>query len=469
MTHVLDSLLSLSGVPVYAVVGSLAFMEAALFVGLVLPGETALFLGGVLAGQGRVSLVVLLAVAVLAAVAGDSVGYEVGRRGGPALKASRLGRMVGEQRWARGEDHLARRGGSAVLLGRWVGVLRALVPAVAGMSRMPYRRFLAYNAAGGTLWPVTVVLLGYFAGASFRKVEAYLGRASLLLLVVLVAVATVVAVARYLARHPDRVAAAGRRVRSAAAVRWTEGVAASVLARVSRRAGAVPAFSLGVVAALVAAAVLAMGFAEVLDNVLDGNGVALLDRPVLEWLAAHRDDEVTVAMQALTAVGGPVLLPLLALAGAGVLRWRTGSWAPAGLVVLTAAGSGAITLAGKHLVGRARPAMELAVAGEGGFSFPSGHSLNSLAIIGVLAVLAARATLSWSRRVWIGAGTGVLVALIGLSRLYLGVHWLTDVLAAWLVGGVWLIAVLGLWRYSGMRDRVRGEMPDRVHGEMREA
>jgi membrane protein DedA with SNARE-associated domain/membrane-associated phospholipid phosphatase len=464
VTRVLDTILSLSGVPAYAIVGALVFGEAALFVGLILPGETALILGGVLASQGRVSLAVLLGVGILAAVSGDSVGYEVGRRGGPALKVSRAGRVVGGHRWARGEEYLLRRGGSAVLLGRWVGVLRALVPAIAGMSRMPYRRFLAYNAVGGTVWALVVVLLGYFAGASFRQVEAYLGRASLLLVAVLITVVVVVMAARYLARHRDRVTAAGQRVRSVWMVRWVERTGASVVARVPRRAGALPTFGVGVIASLVVIALMSIGFAELLDNVLDGDGVAVLDRPVLRWLASHRDDEATVAMQVLTAVGGPVVLPLLALAGAGVLRWRTRSWVPAGLVVVTAVGSVAITVAGKHLVGRARPALEYAVAGEGGFSFPSGHSLNSLAVVGVLAVLAARATASWARRVWISAGAVVLVAGIGLSRLYLGVHWLTDVLAAWLVGGTWLLAVLGVWRHSGMRQRHDGPAPE-VDGE----
>ena len=151
MSKVVDAVLWLSGLPAYGLVGLLAAGEAAAFVGLFLPGEAALLLGGVLASQGRVSLPVMIAVAVVAAIVGDSIGYEIGRRGGPAFKRSRLGRMVGPERWAKGEAFLQGRGGPAVLLGRWVGVLRALVPCLAGMGRMPYRRFLAWNALGGLL------------------------------------------------------------------------------------------------------------------------------------------------------------------------------------------------------------------------------------------------------------------------------------------------------------------------------
>ena len=171
---------------IYAVAGALVFGEAAVFIGLIIPGETALLLTGALAGTGRLSLWILAVLAVLAAVSGDSVGYEVGRRLGPRLTQSRAGRFVGERRWARAEAAMARRGGWAVLLGRWVGVLRALMPAIAGMTRMPYRRFLLFNAIGGTLWALAVVVAGYLAGASWERVQTYLGDAGGIVAAVLV-------------------------------------------------------------------------------------------------------------------------------------------------------------------------------------------------------------------------------------------------------------------------------------------
>jgi membrane-associated protein len=108
----------------------------------------------------------------------------VGRCGGAALKTGPLGRLVGEQQWSRGERCVQRRGGLAILLGRWVGVLRALVPVVAGMGRMPYPRFLAFNALGGVPWVTTVVLGGYFAGGSFQHLEGPSGRGGVALLAV---------------------------------------------------------------------------------------------------------------------------------------------------------------------------------------------------------------------------------------------------------------------------------------------
>jgi membrane-associated protein len=171
----IDFLATLAGWPALLLVGALAFGESAAFLGLFLPGETALLLGGALAAAGRVNLPVMVIVATTGAIAGDSVGYEIGRRVGSPLRHSRLGRRVGERRWARAERFIARHGPIAVLLGRWVGVLRALVPALAGMNRLPYRRFLLYNAIGGAAWATTVVLIGYAAGASWRRAQGHLG------------------------------------------------------------------------------------------------------------------------------------------------------------------------------------------------------------------------------------------------------------------------------------------------------
>jgi membrane-associated protein len=185
---VVEALTALSGWPALVVVGGLAFGESAAFVGLFLPGETALLLGGALAATGRVSLPAMVVVSTVGAIAGDSVGYEIGRWSGPPLRRSRAGRWVGEERWNRAERFVARHGPLAVMLGRWVGVLRTLVPTLAGMNRMPYRRFLLFNALGGAAWAATVVLLGYLAGASWRRVQAHVGEAGAGLAALVVAV-----------------------------------------------------------------------------------------------------------------------------------------------------------------------------------------------------------------------------------------------------------------------------------------
>ena len=175
MQAVVDFLATLAGWPALLLLAALAFGESAAFAGLFLPGEGALLLGGALAAGGRVSLPLMVIVTSLSAIAGDSVGYEVGRQFGQPLRHSRIGRRVGDERWSRAERFVARHGPVAVILGRWIGFLRALVPPLAGMNRMPYPRFLLCNAVGGVAWATTIVLLGYLVGASWRRVERQLG------------------------------------------------------------------------------------------------------------------------------------------------------------------------------------------------------------------------------------------------------------------------------------------------------
>ena len=186
-----DVLVAVPSWTVYLLVFLLPFVECSLFVGFVFPGETALLLGGVLAsgalpGGSTVDVVALCVLATLGAVLGDSVGYAVGRRYGPAVQRSRMGRAVGEQRWRTAEAFLRRRGGPAVFLGRFTALLRALVPSAAGMSHLPFRTFLLWNAVGGLVWANGAVLAGYLAGASYERVEGYLGKGALVLTGVLV-------------------------------------------------------------------------------------------------------------------------------------------------------------------------------------------------------------------------------------------------------------------------------------------
>jgi membrane-associated protein len=201
ISSIVDEILKLHGLAAYSLVGGLAFAEAALFVGFILPGETAVLLGGVLANQHRVSLLGIGAVAVLAAIIGDSVGYEVGRHFGTRL----LGWRIFERRRAgleRGQQLLRDKGGRAVFVARFTAFLRAVMPGLAGTARMPYRRFLAFNAAGGLIWAAGFTLLGYLVGASYHTVENIAGRASEAILAVVV-LAVIVFVIRRRRRERD--------------------------------------------------------------------------------------------------------------------------------------------------------------------------------------------------------------------------------------------------------------------------
>jgi membrane-associated protein len=177
-------------------------LEASTLLGVVVPGETAVLLGGVIAHQGRVALAAVMIAAVLGAVVGDSVGYWVGTRLGPKLGTGR-GRRA--ERLQRAREFVRRYGAPAVLLSRWVPVLRALVPSIAGGSGMPYRRFAPYNVTGGTVWGVAVAGLGYLAAAAYGRATQLLGlTGGAIVLAFALAAAGVVLVRRRRRLHDDR-------------------------------------------------------------------------------------------------------------------------------------------------------------------------------------------------------------------------------------------------------------------------
>ncbi len=191
MTALLDRLFNVSGVLVYLIVGGLVFAEDALFIGFVIPGETAALLGGVIASRGHVQLWLIALLVVAAAIIGDSVGYEVGRHLGTRL----LNLKVFDRRRKRlddAQDFLRRRGGAAIFLGRFVAFFRAVMPALAGTSRMPYLKFLAFNAAGGIVWGVGFTLLGYFAGNSYQQVAKIAGRTAAFVVLGIVVLAVII-------------------------------------------------------------------------------------------------------------------------------------------------------------------------------------------------------------------------------------------------------------------------------------
>lgn len=442
MTDFFDTLGSLAGPTAYLVVALLAALEASAFVGLFVPGELAMLIGGYIAYQDRAELIPMMLVATAGAIIGDSMGYEIGRHLGGSIRRGRLGQKVGEERWARAEHYLITKGGRAVFFGRFIGVLRALVPALAGVSRLPYRKFLFWNALGAIVWAPSIVGLGYVAGGSYRRVERYAGQAGLVLLVLVVVLGSVAAIGRWVSRNPEKVRAfiglVADRPLPARFRRRYHAQLAFVTGRLK------PGRALGLALTLQLAALGAAGwaFGSVVQDVISGGGASRIDGPITRALLDRQVQWLTNVMQGATGLGNGILLAVTVLAVGLITRQLTRSWSP--MFILAAALLGGVVLSDvvKPLVGRPSPTMATAVAPGEGFAFPSGHATHAIAVYGGLAYLAAGWCRAWSAKVAIWTGAIVLVLLVGFSRIYLGTHWTTDVLGGYALGAVWLASVL---------------------------
>ncbi len=187
----INAITSMPPLAAYAIIAALVFGEAAIFIGFVFPGETAVVFGGFLASRHDLDIVTLCVLVFLSAVVGDTVGYEVGKHFGPRVLKLKIFRRH-QKRMDSASEMLRRRGGPAVFLGRFTAFFRAVMPGLAGLSQMKYRTFLVWNALGGLVWGVGFSLVGYFAGASYDKVAAQIGRGSAIVIGVIVLTAIVV-------------------------------------------------------------------------------------------------------------------------------------------------------------------------------------------------------------------------------------------------------------------------------------
>lgn len=188
-----------------------------------------------------------------------------------------------------------------------------------------------------------------------------------------------------------------------------------------------------------ASAALVTAQAAVVDRVEDLGAPGPLDRSVLAWALTHRSGPATTAMKAVSSFGSTAVMAGLAVLVA-VLLWRAHHRAIAGTVLAAALGAGVLVEAFKHLYQRSRPPAVDRLVSESSFSLPSGHALGSLVVLGMLAT--ATVLLARGRGKKIGAVVLATIATIaiGFSRVYLGVHWASDVLTGWLLGGAWLAA-----------------------------
>lgn len=179
--EVLEDIAGTLGTWTYLLVGVLAFLETGAFVGLVAPGEAAVIVGGVVAGQGEIDIRLLIGLVWFAAFAGDSVSFYFGHRLGREFMIKHGRRvMITEDRLVQVEKYMQEHGGKTILVGRFIGLVRALAPFIAGSSKMPYRRFMPYDIIGSGLWAIFFCSLGYIFSNNLSAVIEYAERGVLI-------------------------------------------------------------------------------------------------------------------------------------------------------------------------------------------------------------------------------------------------------------------------------------------------
>ncbi len=410
----------------YLLVSLLAFLETGAFVGLVFPGETAVIIAGAIAGQGETSIVITIALVWFSAWAGDSVSFYIGTRLGREfiLKHGHRVRITPE-RFAQVEDYFGRHGGKTILVGRFLGLVRALAPFIAGSSGMRYRAFLPYSVLGTGLWAATFSLLGFVLAENIGVAEEIASRGIFVFgAVVAIVVGTVLGVrfmrvrenrAKLAARLDETrwgrpVVALGRRIEPQARFLWQRVTPGNLGLEFT-----------STMAVLAVALFIVVGFGVIVG---DDPGPTRGDEKAFEIAADLRSDWFTDLNEVVTTLGSVPVTLAVALAAAVWLglgrRWPE----LAVLVVGVALAHLAVPIL-KEALERPRPPGPLVEVD--GYSWPSGHAAYVIIYPWLALTLATRVRRGLTYGTALVVAGALLAAAVALSRVYLRTHYLSDV------------------------------------------
>jgi undecaprenyl-diphosphatase len=350
--------------------------------------------------------------------------------------------FITPERLGRAEAFFERHGGKAVFMARFFSGLRVFGALVAGTSRMRWVTFLIYNALGGAVWATAVVLVGYFLGSSLALVERWLGRATLVLAVVVTLAVVFYLAYRWASRNRARLAGWGEALLAYPPVARLRGRYDAQLRWLLRRLTPGQYLGLHLTVGLLAAAGGLWLFGGVVEDLLTGDPLVHFDRALDDYLHSHATPPLTAFFLVVTAFGSLEVVALLGAAVAAFLA-RGRRWTLLWSWLVAVAGGALLNWLLKGLFQRPRPHFAHPLLVETSYSFPSGHAMVSFVAYGMLAYLAVLLWLrSWEARVAAVCGAALVVVLIGFSRMYLGVHYFSDVVAGYAAGGVWLSALI---------------------------
>jgi undecaprenyl-diphosphatase len=457
--HLLEDAGKALGKWTYLAVGALAFLETGAFLGFIAPGETAVIVGGLVAGQGQISLLALIAIVWMCCVAGDLTSYELGKRKGRAWLLRYGDRLkITEDKLDVVESFMDKRGAMTILVGRFLGFVRPLAPFIAGASRMPVRRFLPYDVLAAGLWSITFCTLGYLFWRSLDRLTTYVSRGLFAFGTLVVVVGGIVALI-HLRRSPE----ARAKVREFIDERdekpgWKQ------LARVSRpvwhfvlrpvaavadlfarfgQARVTPG-NLGLELTTLLALMVVGGFSFLaLGDAVLNNPNPRIDRWAASVAAELRREPFVGIARVVTEIGSSPVTAALTLATAIFAAARRRWIESAALVVGWLLVFAAVNFT-KFAYDRERPPAGLVDTFNA--AFPSGHTAYAVSLVACATVLV-RAGVGWATRIAAVTVAVIGVVVVGATRVYLGAHYLTDVLGgAALAVALWsLVGVLALF------------------------
>lgn len=408
----------------------IAFGEALLVIGLVVPSTAVLVGAGALVGTGKLGFWPVMFATTMGCILGDQVSYWAGRFYGERLKTfwplSAYPHLV-----AKGEDFVRQHGGKSIALGRFVPGIKAVVPGIVGMFGMGQLFFLSVNISSGIVWSIAHLLPGIILGQAL----AFAGELSGRLLVILLLLLVLLGVGGWLIRifsaslSPYRKAVQGR------ISAWARSRGNRPMRRFARAIAPENPRSVLIILILVLGLISVFVFGDIVSGRMIKSVVGNIDYSLFNLFANLRTATADELMIRVTMLGDDIVLYATAL---GAVAWLLvqRNWRAALATIFAVIAAKAIVLSFGAMMGAYEPVFSDAPTVLQNFKFPSGHAVMAMVVLSCFVILASRSMARWSQAL-VAAACGIIVLSISFSRLYLGVSWLSDVLA-----GIMLAAII---------------------------
>lgn len=424
----------------YWVVFLVAFFEAFVFIGSFIPGTFIIIFYGFLAAGGYFNLGDLIILSVLGAVLGDGASFYLGTKSKGIFHKNNF--LFNTKYLAKSQKFFDKHGDKSIFSGRFIGVIKPFVPFVAGLSGMNTRKFIFWNIFSAIIWALAHLLAGYFFGGAFKAMEIWITRigavAVFSFLFLFVLWFSIKKGERALEYTVSFIQSTGWSFVNSFPVRWFyhkfPRVYNFILNRIRNESFWGLPFSLLVISFLL----VTLSLWSLLKDVLTSEAIVHLDMKLENFLVIFRDSFLIKFFLGMTALAEAQVIISIVLAVTAIFWiWKKRFYILSLWVAV--AGSAISAYLIKMLINRTRPGGNIPVYTEHFFSFPSGHSALIITLLGFLTYCIWRNFKTWKIRVNSFFITSALIILVGFSRLYLGLHFLSDVLGGYLIGFLWLL------------------------------
>ncbi len=441
----------------YWIVFLISFFESLVFVGSFIPGSPIIIFYGFLASTGYLSFVDLIIITSLGAILGDGASFFLGKKGQKFFHEKNF--LLNTKYLESSQRFFAKHGNKSIFWARFVGVIKPVIPFVAGLSAMKTRRFVFWNVASGIVWSVVHVGIGFYFGSALKAIEVWTTRLGLTVFVF-----SLFFIFLWFAIKKGEKAweyttgfvhSTGWTFVNSFPVRWFYHKFPRLYVFIQNRLKKDRFVGLPLTLISVAILIVLLSFFDLIKDVLISNAVVAMDTKIENLLVIFRDSFLVKVFLWITAFGeAQVIVSMVLVSTALFWLWRRRFYIMS--LWVSVLGSAASAYVVKNLVNRIRPGGDIPVYTEHYFSFPSGHSALTMTLLGFLVYCIWRNFSTWKIRVNSFFLAGAIILLVGFSRLYLGVHFLSDVLGGYLLGFFWVLVGISISEWLIIRSIRRG-------------